>query len=556
MDALNRINDAYINACPDNTNGRTYENKIQPLDSCMFLRPVAEEDVADIIRGLNNTRSVGEDELSVVFYKYMCDLIKTPLTYVINLSFQTAVFPNLLKRTIIKPIYKKGDKSVAANYRPIALLTISSKIFEKSVLEQLISYVNSNGILLGNQHGFLKSKSTQTAMVEYMEYILKSLNSRNHTAGIHIDLTKAFDCVDYTILISKLEAYGIRGTPLKLLEDYLTNRQQRVVAVTDEQLVISSDWMTVKRGVPQGSILGPYLFILYINDLPATAVSVPMTMYADDTSVVLGARGQPELEMDAALTLSSMEDWFRSNSLRLNASKTSVVYYSTNPNKEQLRIVHGDTVITSMSSTSFLGVVVDERLDWRSHIDYLAAKISTFAFVLRTLHDEISREVALQTYYAHVNSRMSYGVILWGNSSEAERIFILQKRCIRNIFSVSSTTSCRPLFKLYKIPTLTELYIVQCCLHIHRKRDSILADQHRHNYNTRQDENYIQQPYTHLTTIQKQFETQAIRIYNYLPASVKHLSMRQFKRKMSKLKGKCIYSLDEFFNYGCENLLV
>ena len=166
-----------------------------------------------------------------------------------------------------------------------------------------------NGVISSSQHGFLQGRSTQLAVVDYLGYILEGLNSKHQTAGVHVDLTKAFDCVDYGVLLRKLEIYGERGLPLQLLSSYLSQRQQRVVAEGPSREIVSSGWAKVKRGVPQGSILGPYLFILYINDLPVS-VPLPMTIYADDTAVVLRSDGSQSLGEKISCALDTMDCWF------------------------------------------------------------------------------------------------------------------------------------------------------------------------------------------------------------------------------------------------------
>jgi len=553
VETLNSMNESFINICPETYLLNNNEQHINNLTSSIYLKPVTPQDIISIIGSLNNSKSVGEDELPAILYKHLNDLLAAPLAHIVNLSFQSGTFPYRLKKTIIKPIFKKGDKKLITNYRPIALLPVASKIFEKAILIQLTEHISRNNVITSSQHGFLRGHSTQSAVVDYISYILDNLNSRYQTAGVHVDLTKAFDSVDYGVLLHKLELYGIRGLPLKLITSYLSKRQQKVIAEGINKEIISSDWATVKRGVPQGSILGPYLFILYINDLP-DSIPMPLTIYADDTAVVLRSNEKKGLEEKIMDTLADLDYWFSTNNLTMNASKTDIIYYSANLKKDNLKIEFKNSTLTCVQSASLLGIIIDERLTWKQHIDQLAARISSFTFVLRVLQSEISLAVALQVYYAHVNSRISYGIILWGGSSEAVRILILQKKCLRSIFNVSRETSCRPLFQKYKILTVVEIYIIQCCLHIHNKRNSLLENSHTHEYNTRQDNLYIRQQYTHLSTIQKQFEFQATKIYNHLPGEIKRLSKRQFKKRMQKLRGRSIYSLEEYYHLSGEAL--
>src|SRR6218665_303500 len=244
----------------------------------MILNPVTPSEIIDIIALMNNSYSKGYDDISMVVIKQCSVEVSSILSDVFNLSLTQGIFPDRLKIAKVIPIFKSG-KSNVANYRPISLLSPFSKILEKFFYSRLISFVNKNSILADTQYGFRKNLSTEFALLDLTNQITKALDDRQITVGIFLDLSKAFDTVNHSILLDKLEHYGIRGTPLNWISSYLSNRYQ-YVAIED----ICSSLLPLTCGVPQGSILGPLLFILYVNDIK-TITDLSLIMFADDTNI-------------------------------------------------------------------------------------------------------------------------------------------------------------------------------------------------------------------------------------------------------------------------------
>lgn len=343
------------------------------------------DEVYTTLMNLKSNSASGWDNIPTKFLKYTSMIVVPIITHLANQCFTKGIFPALLKEAIITPVHKGGDRDDISNYRPISVLTCLSKIIEKLINTRLLNYLAKFNILSDSQFGFRRNKSTEDAVSSLSSLIAEHLDRGEKCLTVFLDLKKAFDTVSTSILACKLEKIGIRGIALDLFKDYLTNRKQRVKVGQH----ISSD-ASVLYGVPQGSVLGPTLFLIYINDLCNMKIlNAKVFSYADDTAVAFYGCSWHDVKHHAETGISRVADWLKSNLLTLNTSKTNFICFSISKRNEPVDkneiVIHtckgayGNTCncpsIRKVTETKYLGVVLDKRLSWYPHLEQVTARI-------------------------------------------------------------------------------------------------------------------------------------------------------------------------------------
>lgn len=511
-----------------------------------FMKPTTVFEINHIITSLSNSRSTGYDDIQTHIVKKVSTIISPILSSIINKCLEKGVFPQKLKTTIITPLHKKNDKTDMCCYRPIALIPIFAKIFEKVIYNSLNRYFENKNILVKEQCGFRRGKSTNTAIYNFLMDVFNALDNRKRVTAIFMDLTKAFDHVDHNILLYKLEKYGIRGNTLDLLKSYLNERVQytevvRIMVDSKIEQKFRSDARIVQYGVPQGSILGPLLFIIYINDVP-NAIEQPCILFADDSTAIYVEDNPQTYELEINSSLETLINWFNANNLKINLSKTS---YMTFQNKNKcvlpLKIAYKEETLIAVNNARFLGIDIDSNLDWKSHINNLCSKLHQFSYALYMLKKVSNISAVLTVYHAYVGSSLKYGIMFWGNSTDKDRPFIAQKRCIRAIAGIKVPDTCKPYFVKYKILTLPSIYIFEAALMV------IKNLQNYEKLKSKRLNHILCAKKSRTTKYSKSIYCMEVQIYNKIPNYIKANPIYKFKILLKEfLTQKAYYSIDEF----------
>ena len=496
-------------------------------------KSVTEGSVLGIVSQMSSSRAIDVYGLSNQIVKHVIDVIVGPLTYIINLMFLQGVFPDSLKLTKITPIFKKGNKDQPECYRPIAVVPIISKVIESCMFIQLYEYFSSNDLLYLHQYGFRPKHSTGMAVESIVEYILNCFEHKLNVGACLIDLCKAFDCISHTILCDKLEFYGVSNAELSLIRSYLNNRKQKVVVNN-----CSSEYLNVISGVPQGSVLGPFLFLVYVNDLYCNVPAFSV-LYADDTTFLCSNRDFSVAQELLQISVNESKQWFSSNELVVNEDKTEFIYFSLSD-----RSLNDDA-----SHVKLLGIYLDDNLSWETHISYVIKRLSRVIFLMRKLKTCVSTEVLITVYYGLFHSVIMYGLRLWGYAPQSSKIFIWQKKALRIIDGLAPRESCKPSFYNHQILTLPSMYILSNLVYVRENIANFDKQSNSHSHDTRCRDN-LTTPHIRLTKTFKSHYFQQIKLFNKLPQNVRTLSQSSFKKTVSKwLKQRVFYSIEEYINF-------
>lgn len=461
---VNIFNDFFVNIGPmisksipkADRHYSSYLNNIN-MNQSIYLKLTDEEEIVKIIKKLNNKKSTGPTSVPTNILKENVHILAKPISKLVNESFINSKFPTLLKTAKVLPLYKKGDKLDCSNYRPISLLSVFSKIFEKCMHSRIYNFLVKHSLIFKRQFGFRSKHSTSHVLIDLVESVKVELDKGNFACGVFIDLQKAFDTVNHEILLSKIKYYGLRGNCNEWLRSFLTERKQFVFInghISDKKEILC--------GVPQGSTLGPLLFLLFINDLFMCINNGDVFHFADDTTILFKGNDFSVIQDKINDDMKLLVDWLRTNKLSINESKTELlIFRSTNCKvPKDFYITINDCKVFPQKFVKYVGIFLDEHLTWKKQISSLCIKLSKSVGAISKLRHFTSTKVCVSIYYALFFSHLSYGCLVWqyAHDSLIERICVLQRKVIRIISFSLPRDRTSPIFFLLKILKVRDVF--------------------------------------------------------------------------------------------------
>ena len=502
------------------------------------LEPITSDDCLELIKSLRTNKATGPDNIPPGILKSVASVVAVPLTDIINSSISSGCFPGKWKRACVKPLHKAGDKSMFSNYRPISLLPTCSKLIEQSVRTQLVNHLEDNNLLYPLQSGFRPKHSTASTLLRTTSDWYKALDAGLVIGVLFLDVSKAFDTVDHPLLLSKLKSYGASPSTLKWFHSYLTGRSQYTSIGK-----VKSHPLPLSTGVPQGSILGPNLFSVHLNDLPAVCPcrSTPV-LFADDTTIYVSGSSVAEISSILSSTLNDCHTWMTRNKLKLNASKTKcMLIHSSRRTVPPLEILLGHTQIEQVRSFKFLGCIINEHLTWNDHIAHVSSKVHRNINLLRRLSWFLPKNALTTFYKAYILPSFDYCDVVWHSCSQecSNRLERLQNYAGRVILKEPRSTSATWIRSVLGWDTLHSRRESHVATQVYKSLNGmdpgylaplLTRSSSVHNHHTRAVANNI----LHLPVVRTNFGKKAFdfigaKIWNSLPPETRHLkSLKAF----------------------------
>ena len=431
------------------------------------FQKISLDQLEKITKSLNNS-APGFDDLPVQVFKNNFELLGPVILEICNKSLRDGVFPSQLKTAKVIPLFKKGSRSHVNNYRPVSILTSFSKILEKVVYSQLVLYLNRNNILTNAQHGFRPHCSTENAINSMLKYVYDDMDKGKFIISVFLDLSKAFDTIDRSILLKKLMYYGVRSTALNWFQSYLSERQQ--YTVFNGEL---SSTRNIDVGVIQGSTLGPLLFILYMNDIVKTSKLLYYCLYADDTSLTYSHENVHELIAIFNRELDKINKWFKLNHLSLNVNKSNYILFHRKlkviPQNLTPLFINNEPVLR-VEYTKFLGVFIDQELKFKAHVSHVCRKISKFTPIIYKIRKCLNEKNLISIYHALVYPNLCYCISVWGSSykNTLKPLVTTQKRILRALIGADRMSPSEIIFESLRLLPVEKINLYMTCIYVYK----------------------------------------------------------------------------------------
>ena len=522
---VDKMNKYFVNVAVDLANKIPKPNKNHqhflknPNVHSLFLTEIGPDEIHKIIKDLGIAKSGDIYGNTPNLVKLGGPVLIQILTILFNKSIDQGIFPSALKLSKIVPIHKGDSIFEVSNYRPISLLPIFSKILEKLMYSRVIDFITKYNILYTNQFGFQKGMSTEYAINSLLHNIVHSINKDETGFCILLDFAKAFDTVNHEILLDKLQYYGIRGTALKWFQSYLLDRMQ-CTEIGNTQ----SNLEYVKCGVPQGSILGPLLFLLYINDIVLSSKLFKFTLFADDTTLFYSLKNAKDAAEIINTELAKISEWLAANKLSLNVDKSKLLVFN-NKKRIKINITLNGQSLKEVDHAKYLGILIDNKLNWLPQINAIKLKVSKGLGLLAKIRHYVPSETLRSLYFSFVNAHTDYNLLNWGMAapSNLRPIHTKINKALRIMTFRSRDYSSIPLYKELEILPLEQSFNLKNAKHMWKFHNDYLPKSllSNFNYNSR---NQITKSFSRLDSLKRFSLFTAPKIWNELPKPIKEKS--------------------------------
>ena len=539
------------NVIPTLSDKASYLDYVTDTKTRFYFSPITESQVLFVLNNLNLAKAAGLDRLSARIIRESADLISFAICRIFNCSLETGVFPDDWTFAKVTPLFKHGERNDINSYLPISVISVVAKVFERIVYDQLYSFLSYNHIISERQSGFRSLHSTLTALIEATDSWAYNIDLGNFIAVVFLDLKKAFDTVDHEILLTKLFFYGIQGTAYNWFKSYLDNRKQQCFVNGSLSNVTS-----IKCGVPQGTILGPLLFILYINDLPKCLLHSQSRMYADDTSLSYAAQDTNRIETCLNEDLDRISTWLSVNKLTLNMNKTEFMLIGSRQKLNTLATTPvlkiDQAPVKQVSTTKSLGVILDDHLasTWHDQIELLCKKIAFSIGALKRIRQFVPTSTLHLVFKTLVQPHFDYCDIVWGSCGEtlSTKLQKLQNRAARVLTFSSYDIDANQLIIDLGWNTLSTQRDKHKAILVFKSLNGLTPEYLRSKFISRDDTNpyYLRDslnklaiPLPRTNYFKNSFTYSGAVLWNSLPSEVRQAeSLREF-RHLLKQYSKC-----------------
>ncbi len=467
----NTLNNYFVSISTVDASNIALPNFILKTNATIDNINISEQEINDILSNLVINKANGPDEISHHMLKETSRTICLPLSILFNRSIQENSYPSCWKLANVMPLFKKGDNEEPSNYRPISLISCVGKVMERVVFKHLYNYLHSNKLIYKNQSGFLPGHSTVFQLMDIYNQVCKAFDDKKSTCIVFCDISKAFDRVWHTGLIFKLRQYGINGNLLNWIINYLTSRRQKVF--------VSSSYSVEKHinaGVPQGSVLGPLLFLIYVNDIAESLVSITR-LFADDSSLAVSNSDSAVIETTLNSDLRTVTNWSKQWLVNFNPNKTEVVFFSLS-NQIRPNLVFNGTQLNFCNHHKHLGVTFSEDGSWHEHIKNITASASKALGSMRLLKFKVKRKCLNQIYISYLRPIIEYASIVWDNCTiyEKDTLEKIQYEAARTVTGLTRSVSIDRLLREIGWVSLSDRRKIQKLTLVYKHKHGDLPD--------------------------------------------------------------------------------